>query len=49
MDKLPEAPPAMKEFAMNYEGKLNAIEMLTIEIMDKVRSIHNPPQTPGIR
>lgn len=43
MNSLPEAEPAMREFAMNYESKLNNFEMLTNEIMSTVS------QTAGIR
>lgn len=40
-----EREPELKEISMAYEINLNEMDSLTIELRNKVRSIHNPPQT----
>ena len=46
MDSLPknEGEPKLREFAKAYDESLNRMELLTIDIRQKVRSLHNPPQ-----
>ena len=39
-----EREPELKEIAMAYESNLNRMDALTVELRNKVRSIHNPPQ-----
>lgn len=45
MDSLPknEGEPKLREFAKAYDDNLNRMELLTIDIRHKVRSLHNPP------
>ena len=46
MDSLPknEGEPKLREFAKAYDENLNRMELLTIDIIHKVKSLHNPPQ-----
>lgn len=39
-----EREPELKEIVMAYESNLNTMDALIVELRNKVRSIHNPPQ-----